>query len=166
MKHWRRYTRLKREEAALPDVVLIDGGKGQLSEAIRVLEELQVQGITLVGVAKGPTRKAGLENLFLPGSSVPLRLPTDSMALHFVQQVRDEAHRFAITGHRMRRNKARRVPHWKRSKASGEKRRQKLLSEFGGLQGVARAGVEDLARVRGVSRKLAQIIYDSFRDGV
>ena len=162
----RRYTRLKREEASLPDVVLIDGGKGQLSEATQVLEELQVQGITLVGVAKGPTRKAGLENLFLPESSVPLRLPADSMALHFIQQVRDEAHRFAITGHRMRRNKARRVSTLEEIEGIGEKRRQKLLSEFGGLQGVARAGIEDLARVKGVSRKLAQIIYDSFRDGV
>jgi excinuclease ABC subunit C len=161
----RRYTRLKREEAALPDVILIDGGKGQLSQAVAVLEELQIEGITLVGVAKGPTRKAGLENLFLPGQEVPLKLRADSMALHLIQQIRDEAHRFAITGHRTRRGKTRRVSTLEQIAGIGEKRRQRLLSEFGGLQGVARAGVEDLARVSGVSQKLAQIIYDSFRDG-
>tara|TARA_B100000676_G_scaffold260362_1_gene269988 strand:- start:738 stop:2585 length:1848 start_codon:yes stop_codon:yes gene_type:complete len=161
----RRYTRLIREEARLPDVLLIDGGKGQLAEAQAVMESLQIDGITLVGVAKGPTRKAGLENLFLPDMPHPLRLAPDSLALHLIQAVRDEAHRFAITGHRTRRGKTRRTSSLEEIPGIGDKRRQRLLTEFGGLQGVARAGVEDLARIKGVSRKLAQTIYDSFRDG-
>jgi len=161
----RRYTRLIREEARLPDVLLIDGGKGQLAEAQAVMESLQIDGITLVGVAKGPTRKAGLENLFLPDMLHPLRLAPDSLALHLIQAVRDEAHRFAITGHRTRRGKTRRTSSLEEIPGIGDKRRQRLLTEFGGLQGVARAGVEDLARIKGVSRKLAQTIYDSFRDG-
>jgi excinuclease ABC subunit C len=161
----RRYSRLKSEEATMPDVVLIDGGKGQLSEAVQVFAELEIEGVTLVGVAKGPTRKAGLENLILPMQDTPLKLPADSMALHLIQNVRDEAHRFAITGHRTQRAKARRVSTLEQIPGIGDKRRQRLLTEFGGLQGVSRAGVEDLTRVTGVSRKLAQTIYDSFRDG-
>jgi excinuclease ABC subunit C len=161
----RRYTRLVNEQAKLPEVLLIDGGKGQLSQAVDVLAELQISSITVVGVAKGPTRKAGLENLFLPGSPTPLNMPADSVALHLIQAIRDEAHRFAITGHRTRRGKTRRASTLEEIAGIGDKRRQRLLTEFGGLQGVARAGVEDLARVKGVSQKLAQTIYDSFRDG-
>ena len=161
----RRYTRVKREEAALPDVLLIDGGKGQLTQAEQVMTELQIESVTLVAVAKGPTRKAGLENLFVPGRAHPIRLQPDAMALLLIQSIRDEAHRFAITGHRTRRNQARRVSTLEQIPGVGEKRRQRLISEFGGLQGVARAGVEDLARVKGVSRTLAQLIYDSFRNG-
>ncbi|MBT6275617.1 MAG: excinuclease ABC subunit UvrC [Chromatiales bacterium] len=161
----RRYTRLKREEAALPDVLLIDGGKGQLAQAEQVLDELQIQGVTLVGVAKGEGRKPGLESLFLSSRDLPIHLQQDSMALHLIQNVRDEAHRFAITGHRTRRGKARRVSTLEQIPGVGEKRRHRLISEFGGLQGVARAGVEDLSRIKGVSRTLAQLIYDSFRDG-
>ena len=161
----RRYARRQREAAPLPDVLLIDGGKGQLAQAVAVLEELGIEGILLVGVAKGPTRKAGLETLFLPHRDTPLRLDGDAMALHLIQQIRDEAHRFAITGHRNRRGKASRVSTLEQIPGIGDKRRQRLLSEFGGLQGVARAGIEDLSRIKGVSRKLAQTIYDSFRDG-
>lgn len=157
----RRYSRLKRGEAPMPDVLLIDGGLGQLAEAQAVLNELQLDGIELVAVAKGPTRRPGLERLFLAGQAEPLILPRDSGALHLVQQVRDEAHRFAITGHRQRRGRARRVSPLEGIAGLGPKRRRQLLSELGGMQGVLSAGVEDLARVQGISRDLAQRIYDA-----
>jgi len=157
----RRYSRLKRGEAPMPDVLLIDGGPGQLAEAQAVLNELQLDGVELVAVAKGPTRRPGLERLFLAGQPEPLILPRDSGALHLVQQVRDEAHRFAIAGHRQRRGRARRVSPLEGIAGLGPKRRRQLLSELGGMQGVLSAGVEDLARVPGISRDLAQRIYDA-----
>ena len=143
-------------------MLLIDGGKGQLSQAEQVMEELQVIGIILIGVAKGPTRKPGVEQLILSGQDTPIILPADSPARHLIQQVRDEAHRFAITGHRQRRAKARRTSPLEGIPGLGPKRRQQLLRQFGGLQEVARAGVEDLAKVKGISRQLAQGIYDAF----
>ncbi len=157
----RRYTRLRDEDAPLPDIVLIDGGKGQLAEAEAVLEELQLAEVRLVGIAKGPDRKPGLEVLFLSGSDRPSILPADSAALHLVQQIRDEAHRFAITAHRQRRAKARRTSVLEGVAGIGAKRRQALLKQFGGLQQLARAGVEDIARVEGISKALAQRIYDA-----
>jgi excinuclease ABC subunit C len=158
----RRFKRLKEGEGKYPDILLIDGGKGQLRQAEKVLEELQVIGVILIGVAKGPTRKPGLEQLILSGHSTPIILPPDSPALHLIQQVRDEAHRFAITGHRQRRAKARRTSTLEGIPGLGPKRRQQLLRQFGGLQEVARAGVEDLMVIKGISRKLAQSIYDAF----
>ena len=158
----RRYTRLREEEGRLPDVLFIDGGKGQLAQAGAVLEELQVAGVTMVGVAKGPERKPGLETLFLFGKNRPLILPADSGALHLVQQIRDEAHRFAITGHRQRRAKTRSTSALERVPGIGPKRRQALLKQFGGLKQLARAGVEDLAGVNGINAELAQRIYDAF----
>jgi excinuclease ABC subunit C len=158
----RRYTRLQAEDAPLPDLLFIDGGKGQLGVAQRVLEELAVQGVLLVGVAKGPERKAGLEQLILEGRNSPLSLPADSPALHLIQQIRDEAHRFAITGHRQRREASRRTSRLEAIPGLGPKRRQSLLQQFGGLQEVARAGVEDLQRVEGISRALAERIYAVF----
>ena len=160
----RRYTRLQREEAVLPDLLLVDGGRGQLKQALEVLAELQVSGVSAVGIAKGATRKPGLEQLFLPGRAAPVVLPPDSPALHLIQRIRDEAHRFAITGHRNRRGRARRASVLERIPGIGPRRRQRLLSEFGGLQGVSRAGVEDLVRVRGISRDLALAIHEAFRD--
>lgn len=157
----RRYSRLKRGEAPMPDVLLIDGGLGQLAEAQAVLNELQLDGVELVALAKGPTRRPGLERLFLAGQPEPLILPRDSGALHLVQQIRDEAHRFAIAGHRQRRGRARRVSPLEGIAGLGPKRRRQLLSELGGMQGVLSAGVEDLARVQGISRDLAQRIYDA-----
>ncbi len=159
----RRYTRLRREDGKLPDVLFVDGGAGQLAQALEVLRELQVAGVVLGAISKGPTRKAGLETLHLPGSA-PMALPPDNPALHLIQQIRDEAHRFAITGHRARRNATRRKSHLEHIPGIGARRRQRLLTEFGGLQGVARAGIEDLCRVKGISRNLARAIYDSFRD--
>lgn len=157
----RRYTRLKEGEGKLPDILFIDGGKGQLAEAQKVLEELQVSDVLLVGVAKGAERKAGLETLFLCGQELPTILPADSPALHLIQQIRDEAHRFAITGHRQRRAKARRTSTLEGIPGVGPKRRRDLLKQFGGWQEVARAGVDDLLKVKGVSRDLAQKIYDA-----
>ncbi|MEQ6341818.1 MAG: excinuclease ABC subunit UvrC [Gammaproteobacteria bacterium] len=158
----RRYTRIKAGEGKLPDILFIDGGKGQVSAVAQALEELQVSGVTLVGVAKGPGRKPGLETLFLFGSETPIILPPDSPALHLVQQIRDEAHRFAITGHRQRRAKARNTSPLEKIPGIGARRRRQLLNQFGGMQGVARAGVEDLANVQGISKQLAQLIYDAF----
>jgi excinuclease ABC subunit C len=160
----RRYRRLKEGEGKLPDLLLIDGGKGQVRVAAQVLEELQVEGVRLVGVAKGRTRKPGREQLFLSGSRQPTILPADSMALHLIQQVRDEAHRFAITGHRLRRGKARTESRLERIPGVGDRRRQTLLKNFGGLREIARAGVEDLGKVPGISRALAQRIYDVFHE--
>ena len=158
----RRYTRLKKGEGKMPDILLIDGGKGQLAEAEAILEELQIGDVLLLGVAKGPDRKPGQEVLFLSAREAPRILPSDSPALHLIQQVRDEAHRFAITGHRQRRSRARNTSRLEGIAGLGPKRRQQLLKQFGGLQEVARAGVEDLARVPGISRQLAQRVYDSF----
>ncbi len=158
----RRYTRLKKGEGKLPDILFIDGGKGQLSQAREVMTELQVTEVILVGVAKGEGRKPGLETLFLSGQDEPIILPADSPALHLIQQIRDEAHRFAITGHRQRRDKARGKSPLEGIAGVGAKRRRDLLNQFGGWQEVARAGVNDIAKVKGISLELAQRIYDAF----
>ena len=160
----RRYARLKREDAVLPDLLLIDGGRGQLKQAVDVLAELQIPGVVTVGVAKGTTRKPGMERLVVSGREPSIVLPPDSAALHLVQRIRDEAHRFAVTGHRLRRNRSRRASLLEQIPGIGPRRRQRLLREFGGMQGVSRAGVEDLMRVRGISRDLATTIYEAFRD--
>lgn len=158
----RRYTRLRDEDAPLPDLLFIDGGKGQLAQAEQVLAELGIDGVHLIGVAKGPERRPGLEVLHLSGQDRPLTLPAESAALHLVQQIRDEAHRFAITGHRQRRAQARRTSTLEAIPGIGPRRRQLLLKQFGGLQQLARAGVEDIAGVAGISKALAQRIYDAF----
>ncbi len=158
----RRYTRLRAGEGKLPDILFIDGGKGQLTQACEVLAELHVEGVTLIGVAKGPDRKAGLEILYLAGAKHPILLAADSAALHLVQQIRDEAHRFAITGHRQRRARARTTSVLESIPGVGQKRRQALLKQFGGLRQLSRAGVEDITCVAGISKELAQRIYDSF----
>jgi len=159
----RRYTRLKKGEGKMPDLLLIDGGPGQCSQAHAVLEELQVEGVQILGVAKGPDRKEGQEKLFLDGQSAQT-LPADASALLLIQQIRDEAHRFAITGHRQRRAKKRRSSPLEGIAGVGPKRRQQLLNHFGGLQEVARTGVEDLAVIQGINREIAQRIYDRFHD--
>ena len=158
----RRYTRLKKGEGKLPDILFIDGGKGQIRQASDVLEELQIDGVTIVGVAKGEGRRPGLETLFLSGQSQPIILPEDAAALHLVQQIRDEAHRFAITGHRQRRAKQRKTSTLESIHGLGPKRRQTLLKQFGGMQEIARAGVDDLVRAPGISKELALKIYDAF----
>lgn len=161
----RRYARIKKREVPMPDLLLIDGGPAQLTEAVKVLKELEIDGLTVAGIAKGADRRAGQERLFLVGQEQPTILPPDSAALRLIQRIRDEAHRFAITGHRQRRAKARRESVLEAVPGLGPRRRRELLREFGGLQGVARAGVEDLEKVRGISRKLAQSIYDILHAG-
>jgi len=156
----RRYARIKKGEVAMPDILFVDGGKGQLSEALKVLEALELDWLLVVAVAKGRSRKAGMEQLFLAGQSTPTILPSDSPALLLIQQIRDEAHRFAITGHRQRRAKARTTSRLEEIPGLGPKRRRELLKQFGGLQGVRGAGIDDLVKVRGISRPLAAKIYD------
>ncbi len=161
----RRYTRLRKGEAPVPDLLLIDGGRTQLAAACSVLEELQFDDIAVVAVAKGAQRKAGREKLFLPKQDRPVRISAESPAMHLVQQVRDEAHRFAITGHRQRRNLSRKTSSLEAIEGLGPVKRRELLKQFGGLQGVRRAGTEDLVAIRGISRRLAQQIYDYFHGG-
>ncbi len=158
----RRYRRIMAGEGRLPDILLIDGGQGQLSTAAEIIAGLGVNGILLIGVAKGPDRRPGMEQLFLLGRRQPLILGADAQALHLVQQIRDEAHRFAITGHRQRRGKARTRSVLEDISGIGPKRRARLLQQFGGLQGLSRAGIEDISTVEGISEKLAQEIYAAF----
>jgi excinuclease ABC subunit C len=156
----RRFQRLKAEEAALPDILLIDGGTGQVAQAMGVLEELQIAGIEVIGVAKGTTRKAGFETLIHGASGQQRQLPPDHDGLHLIQQIRDEAHRFAITGHRGRRAKARQRSALEDIPGIGNKRRRVLLRHFGSAQGVSNASVEELKKVSGINAAMAQQIYD------
>ena len=152
--------RLTKAEGTVPDVLFIDGGRGQLGAASSAVDELRSGGMRLVGVAKGPRRQPGRERLYLEDRRTPLKLESDSPALHLILQLRDEAHRFAIAGHRSRRQKRRAVSPLEGIPGVGPKRRRELLRQFGGLQGVTRAGVADLARVKGISRRLAKLIYE------
>ena len=157
----RRYQRIKKGEVPMPDVLFVDGGKGQLAEAMTVLDQLELDWLQVVAVAKGRSRRPGMEQLFLAGQNTPTILPSDSPALLLIQQIRDEAHRFAITGHRQRRAKARRTSLLEEIPGLGPKRRRELLKQFGGLQGVRGAGIDDLVKVRGISRALAEKIYNN-----
>ena len=156
----RRYKRLQAGEGAMPDILFIDGGKGQVTQAISVLGELQIEGVEVIGVAKGVTRKAGFETLVDGRTGREQQLPGDSPALHLIQQIRDEAHRFAITGHRARRDKARRRSALENIPGVGAKRRRELLRHFGSAQGVENANIEELQKISGISATMAQQIYD------
>ena len=161
----RRYNKTKDDDEdgrKLPDVLFIDGGKGQLRQAVEVFDELGINSVLLVGVAKGEGRKAGLEKLVFSDGRPELHLEAESSALHLILQIRDEAHRFAISGHRAQRAKKRTHSPLEDIAGLGPKRRQTLLKHFGGLQGITRAGVEDLAKIPGISSKLAQAIYGRF----
>lgn len=161
----RRYKRLQAGEGALPDVLFIDGGKGQVTQAISVLSELQISGVEVIGVAKGATRKAGFETLISGSTGKEQQLPGDSGALHLIQQIRDEAHRFAITGHRGRRDKARQRSTLQDIPGVGAKRRRELLRHFGSAQGVQNANVDELRKISGISVSMAQQIYDHLHGG-
>jgi len=158
----RRYQKLAEDgpnqEAARPDLILIDGGLGQLHIAMEVMQELGLNDLALVGVAKGEGRKAGLEQLIFPDGTA-MQLRGDDPALHLIQQIRDEAHRFAITGHRAKRGKARTASSLEEISGVGDKRRRNLLTHFGGLREIAQASVEQLSQVDGISKTLAEKIY-------
>jgi excinuclease ABC subunit C len=156
----RRYKRLKSGEAPLPDILFIDGGKGQVSQAMSVLSDLQISAVEVIGVAKGTTRKAGFETLLNGATGRERQLNVDNPALHLIQQIRDEAHRFAITGHRARRDKARKRSTLEDIAGVGAKRRRELLRHFGSAQGVENANIEELKKVSGISATMAQQIYD------
>lgn len=153
----RRYRRLQENEGLLPDILFIDGGVGQLNRAQAVLDELGIQGLLLIGVTKGEGRKAAFDSLRIAGRKVVL--PADSGALHLVQQIRDEAHRFAIGGHKQRRDKKRQTSSLEGIPGVGAARRRELLRHFGGIQGIARASVQELASVPKISKKVAEDIY-------
>jgi len=161
----RRFRRIKAGESPLPDVLLIDGGAGQLAQAAAVLAELEVALPAVAAVAKGADRRPGQERLFLLGHEGPSILRPESKALHLIQRARDEAHRFAITGHRRSRSKSRQASVLEAIPGLGPSRRRAMLKHFGGLQGVLRAGMEDLAAVRGISRSLAESIYEHLHPG-
>jgi excinuclease ABC subunit C len=155
----RRYKKVAAGEGKIPDLVFIDGGKGQLGVAVEVMQEVGLPDILLVGIAKGEERKPGLEQMFFPNRDVPIGLKKDNPGLHLLQQIRDEAHRFAITGHRARRGKARMHSSLEEIDGVGAKRRKALLVRFGGLDGVKNASIDELAQVDGISQMLAEKIY-------
>jgi excinuclease ABC subunit C len=160
----RRYTRLQKGEGKLPDILIIDGGKGQMGKAIDVLAELGVSGVLIIGVAKGTTRKAGFETLFNADTGAEIVLSSDSPALHLIQHIRDESHRFAITGHKQRRDKKRKTSTLEDVPGIGAGRRRELLRHFGGLPEIRKASVNDLAKVNGISQRLAEEIYSFFHN--
>lgn len=161
----RRFARLQENGGTrLPDVMFIDGGKGQLRQAVEALDALGITGVRLIGVSKGQGRKAGLEQFWLPGRNTPFFLSADSQAMQLVVQIRDEAHRFAIAAHRQSRGKKSRRSQLEEIQGVGAKRRQALLKYFGGLGGVEAASIEELCRVPGISRQLAEDIYARFHE--
>jgi excinuclease ABC subunit C len=161
----RRFTRIRANESPLPDVLLIDGGLGQLNAVLPVLDELGFETLCVVGVSKGPDRRVGQEKLHRRGEAQPLTLPADSPALRVIQRVRDEAHRFAIAGHRKRRARRHQESILETVPGLGPAKRRELLKRFGGLQGVLRAGCADLEQVKGIGAGLARVIYDHLHPG-
>lgn len=160
----RRYSRLKKEEASLPDLVIVDGGKAQLKQAIEVMEELQLTEIELLGIAKGVSRKPGLEKLLLAGKERAIIAPHDSIGLHLIQFIRDESHRFAITGHRKKRAAGLTESPLDCVPGVGAKRKREILRYFGGLREVQKASIQELMKVSGVSEALAKKIYDALHE--
>lgn len=158
----RRYQRLKNEQSVLPDLIVVDGGKGQLSQAVDVLKKLSLEHVPLVSVAKGEGRKAGLEILYTPFNTEGIDLEQDDIALHLINYIRDEAHRFAITSHRAKRTKAQTHSSLESIEGIGPKTRKQLLLHFGGLTEVKEASISELQKVKGISLDKAQKIYDFY----
>jgi len=158
----RRFTRLQKGEGVMPDLLVIDGGKGQLNKACEVLQALAVTGVEVLGVAKGATRKSGWERFFLGADRAEVILEPTSPGFHLLQHIRDEAHRFAITGHKARRGKKFVESPLQGISGIGDKRRKALVDHFGGYKGIENASVVDLTKVEGISKDLAQAIYDYF----
>jgi len=156
----RRYQRLQKEQDILPDIILIDGGRTQLKEAEQIIHSLGIHDVILMGVAKGLTRKPGLETLYISGKPA-MQLDSDSLALHLIQQIRDEAHRFAITGHRKQRDKKRHTSVLELIPGIGAKRRREILRYFGGIQAINRASLEELTKVPGINQSLAKRIFEA-----
>ena len=161
----RRYERITSEGGKMPDLILIDGGKGQLSQARAALVELGLNDVSVIGVSKGPQRKPGLEELIVEGEGAALTLPPQHPGLHLIQQIRDEAHRFAILGHRARRGKTRTTSELDEIPGIGGKRRRALLARFGGLKGVQSAAMDEIMQVEGISRAIAERIYRHLHGG-
>jgi excinuclease ABC subunit C len=155
----RRYAKVASGDSVAPALILIDGGKGQVSSALSALEELGLAHLPLLGVAKGEARKPGLEILVFADAREPVQLAAEHPALHLIQEIRDEAHRFAISGHRAQRSKTRRTSRLDEIAGIGAKRRKALITHFGGLQGISNAGIDQLTAVPGISRELAETIY-------
>jgi len=160
----RRYTRVVKENSILPDLILIDGGKGQVSAAKKELNELQLSYIPVLGVAKGVSRKPGEENLILTDNHNGIFCDSTSPALHLIQHIRDEAHRFAVTAHRQKRKKKSVYSFLEEIEGIGSKRKQILIKHFGGLQGVSKAGINELSKVNGINKNLAKKIYETIHD--
>jgi len=161
----RRYTRIRDGEVTAPDLLLIDGGLGQVNEVHGVLASLGFDDLTLIGVAKGPDRRPGQERLFIHGAAAPRTLEPHSPALRLIQRIRDEAHRFAITGHRRRRAKRYSESVLESVPGLGPAKRRALLKHFGGLQGVLRAGMAEFEQVAGIGAALARSLYDHLHPG-
>jgi len=160
----RRFKRLNKGEHEKPDILFIDGGKGQISAVNKVLQELEVAGVLLIGVSKGPDRIPGMEQFYCAGDTHAITISNDAPARLLIQHIRDEAHRFAITGHRQRARQIKRRSVLENVEGLGPKRRQLLLKQFGGLREIRNAGVDALSNVDGISQCLAQRIYDTFHE--
>jgi excinuclease ABC subunit C len=158
----RRYKKIATGEGIKPDLIFIDGGKGQLNIAIEVIQELGLSDILLVGIAKGEGRKPGLEQLFLEGKNEPIIVKKDNVGFHLIQQIRDEAHRFAISGHRAKRAKKRITSSLEDIEGIGSQKRKNLLVYFGGIERIKNASIEEIIMVDGIDKKLAEKIYDYF----
>jgi excinuclease ABC subunit C len=158
----RRYKKIATGEGIKPDLIFIDGGKGQLNIAIEVIQELGLNDILLVGIAKGEGRKPGLEQLFVESKDQPIIVKKDNVGFHLIQQIRDEAHRFAISGHRAKRAKKRITSSLEDIEGIGAQKRKNLLVYFGGIERIKNASIEEIIMVDGIDKKLAEKIYDYF----
>ena len=160
----RHFSRLKKSEISLPDICFIDGGLGQVNIALKVMENLQIPTTQIIGVSKGKERKAGEETIILNSGKEKTKLEKNSLALHLIQQIRDEAHRFAITGHRKKRDKKKFESPLEEIPGLGPKRKQILLKHFGGLQGIVKAGEDEIKKIPGINKTLAEAIYYRFHN--